>query len=106
MNYKEFIDEILKTRGRFNCGEEYCERHHIVPKCLGGTDEKDNLIDLFAREHFVAHKLLALENPDNKGLQYAWWMMAHGVVNEEQDRYECTQLEYEEVKIYTKNVLE
>lgn len=98
MNYKEFIDEILKTRGRFNCGEEYCERHHIVPKCLGGTDEKDNLIDLFAREHFVSHKLLALENPDNKGLQYAWWMMAHGVVNEEQDRYECTQLEYEEAR--------
>ena len=70
--YEEFIQNILKTRGRFECGDEYHERHHIVPKCMGGTDEEDNLIDLFAREHFMAHKLLALENRDNDKLVYAW----------------------------------
>ena len=43
--YEEFIQNILKTRGRFECGDEYHERHHIVPKCMGGTDEEDNLID-------------------------------------------------------------
>ena len=75
MTYKEFIDNILETRGRFGCGDEYCERHHIVPKCLGGGNEEENLIDLFAREHFEAHRLLALENPKERGLQYAWWRM-------------------------------
>ena len=36
----------------------YCETHHILPKCLGGTNTDDNLINLTAREHYVAHLLL------------------------------------------------
>lgn len=76
LTYDEFINNILETRGRFACGDEYHERHHIVPKCVGGTDDEENLIDLFGREHFVAHKLLAKENPDNKSLTYAWYMMS------------------------------
>ena len=66
LTYKDFINNIIKVRGRFACGDEYHEKHHILPKCMGGTDEKDNLIDLFAREHFEAHRLLALENPENE----------------------------------------
>ena len=76
ITYQAFIQNILDTRGRFACGDEYCERHHIVPRCMDGTDEDENLIDLFAREHFVAHRLLALENPENKKLIHAWWMMS------------------------------
>ena len=57
LTYNEFINNILNTRGRFNCGAEYYERHHIQPRCLNGSDEEDNLIDLYAREHFIAHKL-------------------------------------------------
>ena len=63
MMYREFIDNILQTRGRFNCGDEYHERHHITPKCMSGANDENNLIDLFAREHFEAHRLLALDNP-------------------------------------------
>jgi hypothetical protein len=36
----------------------YFENHHIIPKCLGGKDTKDNLIKFTARQHFVAHLLL------------------------------------------------
>ena len=36
----------------------YFELHHIIPKCLGGTNEKDNLVLLTAREHFLCHWLL------------------------------------------------
>lgn len=96
--YEEFINGILEARGRFNCGKDYCERHHIRPKCLGGNDNEENLIDLFASEHFMAHKLLAHENPDIEELVYAWWMMSV-VKNDKQDRYELTSEEYEEVKI-------
>ena len=98
ITYNEFIQNILNTRGRFGCGDEYHERHHIVPKCLGGTDEKENLIDLFAREHFEAHRLLALENPENDSLAYAWTMMAF-VKDKNQERYELTPEEYEEARI-------
>lgn len=98
ITYEEFINNILNTRGRFACGDEYHERHHIVPKCLDGGDEKENLIDLFAREHFEAHRLLALENPDSDKLIYAWWCMSHVKGNANQELYILTSDEYEEAR--------
>lgn len=95
--YDEFINNILKNRGRFGCGDEYHERHHIIPRCMGGGNEKENLIDLFAKEHFIAHKLLALENPDNNSLIYAWWMMS--TVKRDGRAYQLSPEEYEEAKI-------
>ena len=95
--YKEFIENILQTRGRFNC-EGYKERHHIIPKCMGGTNDKENLIDLYAREHFIAHRLLALENPHNYKLLYAYVSMAY-LQCDLHKRYELSPEEYEEVKI-------
>ena len=95
--YKEFIQNILDTRGRFNCGNEYHETHHIVPRCMDGGDDEENLIDLFAREHYEAHRLLALENPDNKGLVYAWSCMAF-VSRNDMQRYKLTAEEYEEAR--------
>lgn len=35
------------------------ESHHIIPKCMGGTDDPSNLVDLTLREHYIAHILLA-----------------------------------------------
>ena len=36
----------------------YTERHHIIPQSLGGSNDKENLVDLTAREHFICHWLL------------------------------------------------
>jgi len=36
----------------------YGERHHVLPKSLGGSNAGSNLVRLTAREHFVAHQLL------------------------------------------------
>jgi len=72
MTHNEFIQNILNTRGRFNV-DGYKERHHIIPECCGGETIEENLIDLTAQEHYEAHRLLAEENPDNYGLQLAWW---------------------------------
>lgn len=98
MTYIDFIQNILDTRGRFSCGDEYHERHHILPKCLGGGNDEDNLIDLFAKEHFVAHKLLALENPDNRKLQLAYICMSF-VRNDREHRYQLDEYEYEQARI-------
>jgi 5-methylcytosine-specific restriction endonuclease McrA len=38
--------------------DDYIERHHIIPKSLGGANTKDNLVCLTAREHFICHWLL------------------------------------------------
>jgi len=48
------ITENAKTR----TVEGYVERHHIIPRSLGGLDSKENLADLTAREHFICHWLL------------------------------------------------
>lgn len=98
MTYIDFINNILNTRGRFACCDEYHERHHIIPKCMGGTNDKNNLIDLFAREHFIAHKLLALENPQNIKLQLAYVCMSF-VKNDREHRYQLDEYEYEQARI-------
>lgn len=36
----------------------YSEKHHILPKSLGGTNNIDNIIILTAKEHYITHLLL------------------------------------------------
>ena len=55
--YQKWYDHLI-DRARNRTIEGYVERHHIVPRSLGGTNEKSNLVDLTAREHLVAHMLL------------------------------------------------
>jgi hypothetical protein len=38
--------------------DTYIEKHHIIPRSLGGSNSKENLVKLTAREHFVCHLLL------------------------------------------------
>lgn len=46
----------------------YSEVHHIIPRCMGGSDEKSNLVRLSYRQHFIAHMLLPrmVDNPSNQ----------------------------------------
>ena len=39
--------------------EGYCERHHVIPKSIGGSHRRDNLVFLTAREHLLCHYLLS-----------------------------------------------
>ena len=94
MTYNEFIQNILNTRGRHGIQNEYYERHHILARCCGGTDEEGNLIDLFAEEHYTAHKLLAEENPMILGLQQAFACMSFM----KKERYKVTCEEYAAAK--------
>lgn len=55
---KHYAALIVKARNRAK-PLGYTERHHVVPRSMGGTDTPDNLVWLTAREHFVAHVLLA-----------------------------------------------
>ena len=48
----------ITDRARSRKIDGYTERHHIIPKSLNGTDDKNNLVDLTAREHFICHWLL------------------------------------------------
>ena len=72
MNYKKHYEKLIsKARNRSILKSEYKEVHHIIPKCMGGDDSKDNLISLFPEEHWLAHLLLIKIYPKNKKLLYA-----------------------------------
>lgn len=82
--YFEFINNIIKSRGQWNVSDTYFEVHHIIPICCGGEPQREQMLDtvkysahenliwLLPEEHYEAHRLLALENPDNYGLFAAW----------------------------------
>lgn len=53
--YDRFIN---KYRNQVINTGEYTEKHHIVPKHMGGTDEESNMITLTYRQHTLAHLLL------------------------------------------------
>ena len=79
MNYQRIYEDIisnakLKNRKKLNKHKpnyEYFENHHIIPKCLAGTNDSENLVLLTAREHFICHKLLHLIYPHNTKLTHA-----------------------------------
>jgi len=77
MNYETHYNKLIE-RARTRLLECYTERHHIVPRCMGGSDDAENLINLTAREHYVAHQLLVKIYPRNGKLVYAARMMTIG----------------------------
>ena len=81
MDYKKHYDLLIakgKARDRLS---GYVEEHHIIPKCLGGTNEKENLVRLTPEEHYVAHQLLIRLYPNNQRLVYAALMMCRNRIN-------------------------
>jgi len=57
-NTRIYNELILRAKLRVK-PEGYFEKHHVIPRSLGGSDSKDNLVNLTAREHFISHCLLA-----------------------------------------------
>lgn len=82
-----------KARGR--------ERHHIIPQSLGGSNDKDNLVYLSCREHFLCHWILLkiTEGENQHKMRYA--LMGMRAENEHQERYHTalTARVYEKYRI-------
>ena len=57
MNYQNIYESLITKRQK-NPAKGYTEKHHILPKSLGGSDDPSNLVVLTGREHWVAHLLL------------------------------------------------
>lgn len=83
MDYKKIYDNLIrKAQERVLDDKTYVESHHIVPRCLGGGNEKKNLVNLTAEEHYLAHQLLVKIYPEHTGLSYAALRMTIGSSNE------------------------
>jgi hypothetical protein len=53
-----YYDIVNRAKSRELMADVYVEQHHVIPRSLGGSNTKDNIVALTAREHFVAHWLL------------------------------------------------
>lgn len=70
MDHAAHYDRLIaRAVGRVLTG--YSERHHIVPKCLGGSNAESNIVRLTAEEHYVAHQLLIFMHPGNRKILWA-----------------------------------
>lgn len=96
MNYLKIYYDIInlsKSRGLNKKKlDYYTEKHHIIPRCLNGSNDKINLVLLTAREHFLCHQLLWKANKENKSIFYAYYAMSfknknhqrYGTINSKQ----------------------
>jgi len=74
MDYSRiYINLIERSFERLVSG--YVERHHIIPRCMGGDNKPRNIAILTPEEHYTCHLLLAKIYPNNKSLIYAANMM-------------------------------
>jgi hypothetical protein len=68
--YNKFIDSC-----REKVYTEPTHTHHILPRFMGGTDDKENLIELSVTDHTKAHIILA-ETCKDEFKNGAWWSVA------------------------------
>ncbi len=106
MNYKHIYKQIIENRQQNLIESGYTENHHIKPKSLGGTNDKNNLVKLTAREHFICHYLLAKMY---KKESFEWYKMNNAFMimkcsSLNQFRYFNSRL-YESLKINFSSVI-
>ena len=97
---------IERAENRVLPDDLYTENHHVIPKSLGGTDLKENIAKLTAREHFICHWLLTkmTTGPDQKKMAYACKRMMHSS-GKKQHRYKINSHIYEQLKVNLNLVL-
>lgn len=74
MDYQKIYSRLVESRRHRGTKKEAgYEVHHIVPRCLGGTDGASNLVKFTVREHYIAHWLLCKMYPMEAKIQYTFW---------------------------------
>jgi hypothetical protein len=83
LNYQRIYDLFILDRRRFEnetlvahkSRTRSAERHHIIPRCAGGSDDVENLIYLTLRDHWFAHNLLAriYDEHEDKAVSLGMW---------------------------------
>jgi len=108
MNYQKVYNDIIskaqsenrKKLKKTNSAYVYYECHHILPRCLSGTNDPENLVLLTAKEHFICHKLLTYIYPNNRKISYAYIRMCYS----KNGNYNKTLKDYEYARYLLSNI--
>lgn len=77
MNYKLIYEKIIAHARNRSILTGYKENHHILPRCMGGGDDENNIVALTPEEHYICHQLLVKIYPYQKSLWRAVRMMTY-----------------------------
>lgn len=78
MNYTRIYHSLMDRALTRDPLLTYVERHHIVPRCMNGSNAKSNIAILTPEEHFLAHQLLVKMHPERPSLIWALARMMCG----------------------------
>lgn len=89
---------VEQANNRPNDPAQYYETHHIIPRCMGGSNAKSNLVKFTGREHYIAHMLLVkmTEGPAKRKMSFGLWKMISN--SPVQNRYMPCNRQYEIIK--------
>lgn len=101
MNYHSIYNALINNAlilGRTKKPNDGLDRHHIIPKSLGGSNDMSNLVLLTSKEHYLAHKLLVKmhDGEQRKKMIYAlWWMSKTRGTGMHSNKTRITSRDYE-----------
>ena len=107
MNYKKIYNNIILKYRNLNLQKLdkkdsnyiYLEKHHIIPRCMSGSDNEENLVNIPAKVHFICHLLLT-KIYKNTEFEYKLWNAAHRFIygNKGQQKVKITSNQYKVIK--------
>ena len=107
MNYKKVYDNIILNYRYLNLQKLnktdpnyiYLEIHHILPRCMNGSNDIENLVNLPAKAHFICHLLLPKIYKNTK-FEYKLWTAAHRFIygNDMKNKIRITSNQYKIIK--------
>jgi hypothetical protein len=92
---------IITSNAKQRIIDRYTETHHIIPQSLGGSNDKENLVELTAREHFICHWLLIKMTEGKNRSKMLYALNGMKAENRYQQRYhtKITARVYEKYRI-------
>lgn len=88
--YMELMEKARNVRSL-----DIKERHHVIPRCMGGPNTRDNIVELTPREHYIAHLLLPkfVKNSTHKA-KMAYALFRFGGKNLRSRKFGCLRNSY------------
>lgn len=76
MNYRAIYYSIID---KYKNQPGVTEKHHILPRSMGGSNDPENLVEVSPRVHYILHLLLYrfTEGDDKRKMYFAVWNMSH-----------------------------
>lgn len=92
---------LITSNAKQRSVDGYTESHHIIPQSMGGSNDKENLVELTAREHFICHWLLIKMTEGEERGKMIYALQGMKAENKFQQRYhsKITARVYEKYRI-------